>query len=244
MGRLPQVKRDVLGQRKPGLTSNAPFTIIAPAVSAAEATKVINFGIMADTENKANEGLIKDRFELLLGELQTIIYVFYGLLVGLGMLYNYFRYREFGINIFEYASVLDFLIAPFSDLRILLMAAGVCLFCYLMYRFDLWIARKYPRFYNVMAFGQAKRRGYKNFRNISLFLTLIWCIGVYAFAYGKMSERDVRNSPLITLVYNDGSEDSGRMIGKTSEVYFLLKGNDSVEIIPLSGDLRKVKLGN
>jgi hypothetical protein len=63
-------------------------------------------------------------------------------------------------------------------------------------------------------------------------------------AYGKMSERDVRNSEPITLIYNDGSQDSGRMIGKTSEVYFLLKGDDSVEIIPLSGDLRKVKLGD
>ncbi|SEQ82477.1 hypothetical protein [Neolewinella agarilytica] len=199
---------------------------------------------MADTENRADEGLIKDRFELLLGELQTIIYVFYGLLVGLGMLYNYFRYREFGINIFEYAGVLDFLIAPFSDLRILLMAASVSLFCYLMYRLDVWMSHKFPRFYNLLAFGQAKRKGYKSFRNISLIITLIWCIGVFALAYGKTSERGIRNSSPITLIYNDGSQDSGRMIGKTSEVYFLLKADDSVEVIPLSGDLRKVKLEN
>lgn len=197
---------------------------------------------MVDTKNKADEGLIKNRFELLLGELQTIIYVFYGLLVGLGMLYNYFRYREFGINIFEYAGVLDFLIAPFSDLRILLLAAGVSLFCYLIYRFDVWLARKFPRFYNVMAFGQANRKGYKNFRSIALFFTILWCIGAYAFAYGKMAKSEIIKSEPITLIYNDGSQDSGRIIGKTSEVYFLLKGDDSVEIIPLSGDLRKVKL--
>ena len=194
-------------------------------------------------EDKQGEGIIKDRFELLLGEVQTIIYLFYGFLVGLGMLYNYFRYREFGINIFEYAGVLDFLIAPFSDLRILLMAASISLFCYIFYRFDLWVAARFPRLYNIMAFGQAGRKGYHKFRNLSVSLLLLWGIAVYAIAYGSISEREVRDSAPITLIYNDGSEDSGRMIGKTSEVYLLLKGDDSVEVIPLSGDLRKVKLG-
>lgn len=44
--------------------------------------------------------------------------VLYLLMVGLGMLFNYQKYSEFGINIFEYADIFDFLIAPFEDVRI------------------------------------------------------------------------------------------------------------------------------
>ena len=43
---------------------------------------------------------------------------YYGLVyseIAIGMLFTFQRYDEFGINIFEYTDVLDFLIAPFGD---------------------------------------------------------------------------------------------------------------------------------
>ena len=49
------------------------------------------------------DGLIKDAYELVLKEIQSLVTVFYLLAVGLGMLFCYFRYTKFNINIFEYA---------------------------------------------------------------------------------------------------------------------------------------------
>lgn len=54
------------------------------------------------------QGLIKDAYELILKEIQSIVTVLYILMVGLGMLFNYQKYSEFGINIFEYADIFDF----------------------------------------------------------------------------------------------------------------------------------------
>jgi len=57
----------------------------------------------------------KTTYEIIIKELQTVITISYLFTVGIGMLFKYHKYDEFGINIFEYADVFDFLIAPFSD---------------------------------------------------------------------------------------------------------------------------------
>ena len=48
-----------------------------------------------------NEGLLKDAYEVVIKELQTIITIIYLLAVGIGMLFNFQKFAEFGINIFE-----------------------------------------------------------------------------------------------------------------------------------------------
>lgn len=62
-----------------------------------------------------NEGMIKDRYEVIIKEIETVITICYILAVGVGMLFNYKKFSKFGINKFDYADVFDFLIAPFSD---------------------------------------------------------------------------------------------------------------------------------
>lgn len=74
-----------------------------------------------------DEGLIKDRYELIFKELQSVLTIIYLFAVGIGMLFEAEKFSEFGINIFEYADVFDFLTAPFSDAKILLYALGVFL---------------------------------------------------------------------------------------------------------------------
>jgi hypothetical protein len=54
------------------------------------------------------EGLIKDVYEAILKEIQTVIALGYILTVGIGMLFNYQKYSEFNINIFEYQMFLTF----------------------------------------------------------------------------------------------------------------------------------------
>jgi hypothetical protein len=44
------------------------------------------------------EGLIKDTYELIIKELQTVVTASYIIAVGIGMLLNYQKYSEFGIK--------------------------------------------------------------------------------------------------------------------------------------------------
>ncbi len=55
------------------------------------------------------EGLIKDSYELFIKEIQTLLTLAYVIAVGIGMLFNYKKYSEFEINIFEYGDAFDFL---------------------------------------------------------------------------------------------------------------------------------------
>lgn len=98
-------------------------------------------------ELMSKEGLIKDYYELILREIQGVLSACYVLMVGLGMLFNYYRFQAFGINIFEYADILEFLVAPFEEPSIMFVSISVITVNVLSYRFDVWLDRKYPKFY-------------------------------------------------------------------------------------------------
>lgn len=88
------------------------------------------------------EGLIKDAYELIIKEIQTIITVSYIIAVAVGMLFNFQKYAEFDINIFDYGDVFDFLIAPFSDVYIILFATVSILIVYLLLIMDSYWKKK------------------------------------------------------------------------------------------------------
>ena len=77
----------------------------------------------------------------------------YLLTVALGMMFDYKYYREFSINIFEYADILDFLLAPVKNLEVIAFVAvtGVAmLFGYLL---DKLFQSKFPKTYRRMNLG-------------------------------------------------------------------------------------------
>src|SRR5690606_2414881 len=78
----------------------------------------------------------------------------------IGMLFTHKKYSEFGINIFDYADVFDFLIAPFSDMRILLFSGITLFIVFLVVRSDIFLRAKYPRTYSKFNFGLEKKRFY------------------------------------------------------------------------------------
>jgi hypothetical protein len=80
-------------------------------------------------------------------ESQPILSIGYLLAVGIGMLFNFQKYARFNINIFEYADIFDFLIAPFADSMIILFTIASIGLAYLAFRADLYWERKYPKSY-------------------------------------------------------------------------------------------------
>src|SRR5210317_2122965 len=124
--------------------------------------------------NKMEEKIIKDTHKVVIKEIQTVITILYILAVGIGMLFTFQKFSEFGINIFDYADVFDFLIAPFSDLKILLITIVSMTLSYLFFRFDLLWKRKFPKSYTKMNFGLDKKTWYNSFRYFAFALILIF----------------------------------------------------------------------
>lgn len=48
------------------------------------------------------------------------------------MLFSYQEYKHISINIFDYADMFDFLIAPFADSKIILFSSFTFALCYLV----------------------------------------------------------------------------------------------------------------
>lgn len=188
------------------------------------------------------EGIIKDRTEAIIKELQTIISVFYILMVGIGMLFEYKRYVLFGINIFDYADVFDFLIAPFKSPRIFLFILLSLIIAYAVFKLDVFLQAKMPRFYRISSFGWDKKPWYPVFRYFSVTLVFITYVflssGISAKNYKSGFHKDANE---IEVIYSDNSKMVGNMIGKTNETLFLLVDN-RVKVVPINSLVKEIDL--
>lgn len=179
------------------------------------------------------EGLIKDTYELILKEIQTIIMLSYIIIVGIGMLFTYMKYSEFGINIFDYADIFDFLIAPFSDPRIVLFSIASTLFVFILSKFQILYQRKLPKLYSKVNFGLDKKSWFNTFKYILFTILALFYLFVSSLFYGELSKEQTLQSPQLSLTYSDNQSIKGQMIGKTANIIFLLQG-EKVKAIPLN----------
>ena len=177
------------------------------------------------------EGLIKDKYEKIIKEFQTIISTFYLLLLGIGMLFSYSHYAAFGINIFEYADVFDFLIKPFQDIKIFFLGLFVILWSYIWFKFDIFIYKKFPKFYRIMNFGINPNWWSRNRKSLYFFMGIV-LLCCYAYLESSDVKRTIKNSSVVHIIFVDSQEIEGLQIGKISETFFLLEGND-VKAIPI-----------
>jgi hypothetical protein len=191
--------------------------------------------------NKMKEELIKDTHKIVVKEIQTIITILYVLAVGIGMLFTFQKFSEFGINIFDYADVFDFLIAPFSDFKIILFTIVSITFAYLFFRFDLLWKRKFPKSYTKMNFGLDEKIWYNSFRYFAFAIIFIFYLFLAADKYGNISKKEVLNQPSIKIRFSDDEIKAGKMIGKTKDVIFLLNG-EKVNAIPITSLVKEIEI--
>jgi len=189
-----------------------------------------------------DEGLIKDRYELILKEFQTILTVGYLLLISMGMIFNFFKYWLFGINIFEHAGIFDFLIAPFQDVRIIAFTLLPILFASAIRWVDAWWEKKFPKSYSWTTFGMNKLSWYSKLRTISFLMVALAYVFVGVIKYGGDKKKSIKQSKGISIEYMDGEIRKGKVIGKTQSVLFLLQGDD-VKVIPLNDGIREIRIG-
>ena len=184
-------------------------------------------------------GLINDKYELIVKEFQTILSLFYLLLVGIGMLFSYSKYAVFRVNIFQYSDILDFLLEPFRDITIFLFTFITVVLIYLLVKLELFTKRKFNKLYNSkFYFGF-----YKSNPLISMVIFFILYLYVFSGKYGKLCEtRILKKSNNIEILLNNGEIKKGKLIGKNNGYIFLLENEKEVNIYPISNSINKIKI--
>lgn len=190
-----------------------------------------------------DQGIIKDAYELILKEIQSLVTVLYLLMVGLGMLFNYQKYSEFGINIFEYADIFDFLIAPFEDIRIIIFSIFSLLVPLIFFRIDTFLESRFPKYYTRINFGLNKKSWFKNYRLIIFSGLFLFYFILGSNAYGVRTSKDIRASDKITVRFFDNDNISAQLIGKTSQ-YILLYAEKEVLAVPINSNIKFVDITN
>jgi len=177
------------------------------------------------------EGLIKNAYEAIIKEIQTTLTIAYIVTVGIGMLFHYQYYSEFGINIFDYADVFEFLIAPFSDFKILFFSMASITLSLLIIQMDILWKRKYPKNYSKMNFRWDKKPWFTTFRIIAFSVLFITYLYIAADMYGEYASSKTRESASVTLKFIDNETVKGIMVGKTTDIIFLLR-DEQITAIP------------
>jgi hypothetical protein len=190
---------------------------------------------------KNNEGLIKDVYESIIGEIQTLVTVGYIIAVGIGMLFTFKKYNLFGINIFDYAEVFDFLIAPFSDLKILIFSVISISVILFIVRIDSFSRKRFPKSYSKMNLGMDKKSWFDPVRCLIYFVGVLYYLHLSSDLYGMVVKKNIENTSKIKVEFVDGDVLKGILIGKTKDVLFLKK-DEKVTVVPISSMVKEFEI--
>ena len=163
--------------------------------------------------------------------------------VIVGMIFDYNYYSNFGVNIFEYADILDFLLAPVKNLEMLVFVMITFILVSGFFWLDRRWAKKYPKSYRKFNFGLQSKPYFNKYRTgvflVSLFLYLILTASIYSPIQLKRFEK---SNELIEVIYDSNTEEKsiGKLIGKNSDYIFLQETNGTVKAIPIHADVREI----
>lgn len=172
---------------------------------------------------------------------QAYITLGYLTIVVIGMMFDYKYYSHFAINIFEYADILDFLLAPVKNLELILFAVASFIFVLLLFRVDKAMKKRWPKFYHWFNLGMSDKTLNK-YRPVIFTFALLAYLGVASDLYGDRMFRRFQDSPKeIEVVFeSDQRVLKGKLIGKNAD-YILMQTDDmAVKAIPVSSDVQEI----
>lgn len=189
-----------------------------------------------ESRPKRNKNIFKVK------DLQTYISGFYILLVGIGMVFEYYKYELFDINIFEYANIFDFLIAPFRDPVIFIFVFISVAIMNVFYIFDTWVKNKFGRVYSFLALRLDKRSWFESIRKLLAIVLGIFYIFTSARVWGAKNKKRIESKKEgIEIVFSDNDKMTGVEVGKTDEVIFL-KSGELITVVPYKSIVKKIRI--
>lgn len=183
------------------------------------------------------------QYRYIIAELPKILPIAYLCMIGIGMIFNYYKYVHFGINIFQYASVFDFLISPFEDFFIIFFTLFSLSFCAFVFYSDWLFEKKYPKLYKKLSFNMTDKKGYQMFRFYLYSFVILAYIWLAAIFYGQYSYNRVLKQQDIEVQYYNNETAKGKQIGKTNDVLFLLEEDGTTRAVPIGSLVKGIRYG-
>lgn len=176
----------------------------------------------------------------ILDRVQRNVPILYGAMVAIGMLFEYYRYKVFGINIFQYADIFDFLIAPFKDFMIIAFLLGTICIVSIGYLLDK-LLQKWPKLYSFLNFGLTQKSWFKVYSQLSMLTVFFVYLILSSHVLAKINYNNVLNQKnTIVINFLDEGKMEGNLIGKTKEVVFLYI-DDKVTILPSTSLIKTIQ---
>ena len=170
---------------------------------------------------------------------QILLTSFYLFAIGIGMLFSSFKFKAFGINIFDYASIFDFLIAPFADFKIFVFTIVTVFLTYLLFKLDHFWQGNFPEQYSKSVFFLDRYSFYNKAKAGFTLLCFVLYLIFAANLYGSYSYQKVLDTPRVSVEFSSGVKQSGLLIGKTSDILFLYNDN-TVDVVPLNAVVQRI----
>jgi hypothetical protein len=94
---------------------------------------------------------MNEQIKLIFREHPTLLLTFcYFVITIIGVLYSYFFYQEFGINIIKFADLSDFLLASILEPKSVIIFISLIFITYFLYWFDFLLRKKYKGYGNFV----------------------------------------------------------------------------------------------
>ncbi|WP_422354823.1 hypothetical protein [Roseivirga pacifica] len=172
---------------------------------------------------------------------QAYITLAYLTTVAVGMMFDYKYYSNFSINIFEYADILDFLLAPVKNIQLTLFAFGSFALVWIFFWFDKIWQDKWPKTYKTFNFGISKER-MERYRPFIFGFSMIAYLILASTFYGERMYKVYQEAPeTIEVVFqSDQRAIQGHLIGKNSDYIFLETEDKVIKAIPVSSDVQEI----
>jgi hypothetical protein len=159
----------------------------------------------------------------------------YLLISAIGVIYSFFFYREFGINIVKFVDLSDFLLASIQEPISIVIFFGISFFTLAAYLLDLWSRKKFPGYRRWMINKGAAK--YTDPVLPILFILYFVFVLVSDYAIGNANAIKVGDIDEYTVRFSELSpqtpESSLALIGSTSRFsYFYNLENKQALVVP------------
>jgi|GEM_PF-1969253 len=191
-----------------------------------------------------NEGLVSNKFEEYIKEIQGVLALGYVFLVIIGMINEFVFYQTFNVNIFQYSEIWDFLIAPFKRVQSIIFLTISVVFSYLGYMLDVYLERKWPKLHYYLSFGAANKKWFKTQRVIMTLIAFLFLLIYYSNISSKAFKANIieQKNHDVEIVFDSKSQQkvSANYIGSNSNYLFILNKEKQVEIIPIHSKIERI----
>jgi hypothetical protein len=158
----------------------------------------------------------------------------YVLLIFIGLIFDYFYYKGFNINVIQFVELDDLLLAPVQDIRVLICVFVFGIIMFLLIEFDIWWSVKHPdnykKWYRFSYFKDPFSENGKRYRFFLFIFGFIAYIMMGASTYSNLKAKKVKQGKedKIQITFNNPSIDSVYIknkplffVGKTKSFVFV-----------------------